>query len=476
MCTDLSDQTLGGFASLSTGEWSVEGLGQCLEDVLNDRDALKAAEGLKLKQMLMGGVSQMLRVYIASVAPNERNGTAWRGTKAKGKVRMQALSDLITKKYEPVLFAVMHRVVDQDMELSAALDEVESLRDPSDWKFIKRLPELDTDASQRYKQRLLDPEFEKLVLSSAANPTPVATPSLDAPPPPDASMAPFAPLDDGITRYLALDPALSCGWAVIHLDASNRITSIDVGVIDVSDKSFTTDGLRCRSLREQLQPLLSPLPDHVFMELYVGHGRQGDAISYKLRGVIEMELASRDINYTEVYPQTWKKGVADNGSADKDEVRDAIVRRFQFNFPDKLYIRGKWLKFRDDASDATGIGLWGVAERHSDYQVAPTFTISAPGEPRARFGQRFTPPPVAALAPPPAAPLAVQSTEPLPVELDPNMCTLVDGCTLRVNHTGLCKTCMPGARTPPRVDYGALSGRKRSSPGQQGSAKKGARA
>jgi len=51
-------------------------------------------------------VSHMLRIFLQSVAPKEREGSAWRGSKVLGQKGMQEMSDLITKQYLPVLYAV----------------------------------------------------------------------------------------------------------------------------------------------------------------------------------------------------------------------------------------------------------------------------------------------------------------------------------------------------------------------------------
>ena len=109
-------------------------------------------------------------------------------------------------------------------------------------------------------------------------------------------------LQEATIRYIGFDPAISCGFSIIQLNSSLEILSIDVGVIDVSEA--TKDGHRCLLLQEQLIPLLSPTPDHAFIEPFFGHGRPNEAISYKLRAIIEMQLAAHNVDYSEVKPQT----------------------------------------------------------------------------------------------------------------------------------------------------------------------------
>ena len=316
------------------------------------------------------------------------------------------------------------------------------------------------------------------------------------------------PASPGSTiRYLAVDPALSCGFAIIQLDASAQIISIDVGVLEV-DKSVTVDGARCLSLQEQLRPLLSPPPDHAFIEPFFGRGRQGEPISFKLRAVIEMELASRSIEYTEVAPQTWKKAMKQlspqlwdarvqdgmsnlsndassedrakaKSKAEKVAAKAAVEQKTGFSFPERLFIRGRWLQFRLDASDATAIGLCGVLQR-GPLTFADSLRVSAPGLPRPRPGKPYEPTPpsqidTAASAASPAVVTAdtdaasgsgeastnqQRSKGHWSMEMvrDPWQCTLAEGCTLLTGHPGHCQcAATPSGRSKAKPDFVALS-------------------
>jgi len=286
--------------------------------------------------------------------------------------------------------------------------------------------------------------------------------------------------ENATTRYLALDPSLSCGFAIIQLNAASQILSVDVGVLEV-DKAITSDGPRCVNLQEQLRPLLTPPPDHAFIEPFFGHGRQGDAISFKLRAAIEIELAVHQVELTEVVPQTWKKEVSGNGKADKAAVKAALEKTLGIAFPSHLFIRGRWLKFRDDASDATGIGFWGVIQR-GPLAFASSLRVSAPGLPKPRSGKSLNvaaPTPDASASAPASAPASASASASAststststsasastvvstPIASLPKAVSGIcgdNGCPLPRWHSGLCQPVISSPRSMPR-DFRAESGR-----------------
>jgi len=270
-----------------------------------------------------------------------------------------------------------------------------------------------------------------------------------------------------VTRYLALDPSLSCGFAIVQLNASSEVVSIDMGALEV-DKSLIADGPRALNLLEQLRPLLDPAPDCVFSEQFFAHERQqGVAINFKLRGAVEMELAGRGIECTEVAPQTWKKVAVGKGNADKDEVKTALEETIGFSFPSNIYIRGRWLKCRSDACDAVGIAMWGVAQQTGSPPVlSPGLRVSAPGFPKSRDGVRRAPLPMSTI--PPEVAIAEGSSSSDPIEMDVQekllpdawACTLAPGCVLRVSHKDVCQFPELCARSK-EIDFCQLSGKKR---------------
>jgi len=204
-----------------------------------------------------------------------------------------------------------------------------------------------------------------------------------------------------------------------------------------------------------------------------------------------------NIEYTEIEQQTWKAAIAGKGvcaaaakaakasaeasgagesavkaaasHAEKAAAKAACEKMLGFSFPINLFICGRWLKFRDDASDATAIGLWGV-KQHSSLAFASSFRLSAPGLPKPRPGKAMS------VAVPPADTSsasniaadndgAPSADPPFAVRMlrDPWICTLVDGCTLRTNHKGHCKIAevmMPRSAGRERPDVCALLGRR----------------
>ena len=63
------------------------------------------------------------------------------------------------------------------------------------------------------------------------------------------------------------------------------------------------------------------------------------------------------------------------GTADKAAVKAAVERILRSSFPAKLPIGGKLLAFRDDASDAAAIALFGAMETGAQNAPVP---ITAP--------------------------------------------------------------------------------------------------
>jgi len=412
---------------------------------------------VSLNNLQVSGVRGMLQQYLRRIAPLERlpakRGYEWRGTRYAGAVLKGSFTQLLTKWYNPILCRVLE-YMDENAGISiwAAADAVEARRTELG-TFEKLRPDfshfLGNEAARvPFMKRLHDPEFATASLALLAPPPP--------PPPSDVvevevavtdsqacdSLLSIPALENATTRILGLDPAISSGFSVIQLDSAGGILSISVGVLDVSDKSLASDGARCNDLQRQLRPLLTPPPDRVYVESFFGHGRQCDAISYMLRAAIAMELAANEIDRVEVAPQSWKKTVA-HGNADKAAVKSAIEERMDFRFPVSLFIRGRWLKFRDDASDATGIALHGVAQLHGSISFAESFLVEAPGLPKARPGRVIETSP-AAPSSPSATVEAVEAAPSTPVQPervlhDPWACTLNKGCILRCNHTGICQ-------------------------------------
>ena len=267
----------------------------------------------------------------------------------------------------------LRRVPGPIADLAKKDREKKDASDPS-----KDVPPRDEAVKQRFLAKLLDPALAEAVRAAAIRPAVTAaedTAMEEA----EATTMPVIPLVEGATRYLALDPSLCCGWAVIHVKAE-QLVSVSVGAIQI-DSSATNVGSRCNDLKRQIQPLLSPPPALVFLESFVGHSKPTDEISYALRAAIKMELNPPNplIPFEEAMPQTWKSaiGVAGN-EKDKGAVKAALERTFGASFPDKIPGGRSMVKFKDDASDAAGIGVWGIRQHHPSLSFATPVEICAP--------------------------------------------------------------------------------------------------
>jgi len=330
----------------------------------------------------------MLEVYLNHVAPKERISNAWRNTAAygggdDGRAKMKRIGALIAS-YECILFEVMRRHLDDGLDVWAAVDAVEAMRIPKgEWKFTPQLPAHDHDTKARCKTMLLDESFATRTLDARATTssssissafTAVVSPVHAASPVPVRSTAPV----DGVVRYLALDPSLSCGWALLHVSAS-RLVSVDVGVFSIEG---TTDGARCLCLQEQLRSLLTPAPVHAFIESYHVHAQQGVLVNVKLRAAIEMLLTSRLIEYSEIAPQSWRAHIGVPTKGDKATLKDTTKKKletmFGSSFPRELPVSNDMRPFRHDASDAVGIGICGVEKSDGKLSLSIPLKIDAP--------------------------------------------------------------------------------------------------
>jgi len=178
---------------------------------------------------------------------------------------------------------------------------------------------------------------------------------------------------------------------------SEQLIAVDCGVIDVT--AVSGDGARCAALRRELQPLFDPPPVAVFSEKFFAHpptkgkgggssssgggssGHQGVAINYKLRGVVEEEVATRDLPFADAQPNEWKSSIGVGGNEeDKTVIKAKLEATFGAQFPAKLPNPngGRDLNFRTDASDAVGIGVWGLQRQHASLSMASPIVISTP--------------------------------------------------------------------------------------------------
>jgi hypothetical protein len=243
---------------------------------------------------------QLYRVWASTIAPQERLGPShapkWRRTETLGDRRtMKSVGYLVNDIYCPVMLNVMKRACADQMSevpsmpsaerLTTIVQDMEKERAGRKWKeeYIGTLPKIDKkDEGAHFYKLLLDPSLPAISRPSEGASACAASGSRSA----DqeevaAEVSPLVAATEGATRYLAIDPSLTCGWALIDVK-DERVVAISVGVIDVSKiddcfgmhvhstqlDSSDKDGARCNALVQQLQPLLTPPPEHVFIEGY----------------------------------------------------------------------------------------------------------------------------------------------------------------------------------------------------------------
>lgn len=286
---------------------------------------------------------------------------------------------LQTSKYEPVLACVVSFAKAEGCSLRSAAQKVEERRQScGDFDKLLALPEVSRFAGRdgAGQRGLLVAELRKADPASLAPPVAVAPPPAAEPEEEacvSSSLFHFPSHPTAASRVLGLDPACSTGFSLVQSDDQGRILSASVGTLCLPEASHK-DGARLLALSELLSSVLSPAPDKVVLESFFGHSHQGDALSFKIRGVIELELCKRGIEYEEVAPQSWKAAVLGGGSggAAKTEIRARLEGRLGHSFPTHVCVRSvsacKWSQNAakiQDAVDATGIALFGALSARS---------------------------------------------------------------------------------------------------------------
>merc|ERR1711998_66829 len=100
---------------------------------------------------------------------------------------------------------------------------------------------------------------------------------------------------------------------------------------------------------------------------------QTDIISISLRAAIAMEMDDRRITLEECTPQSWKATIGVSGNeTNKSVIKAKLEATFGASFPAKMPNPngGRAVNFMTDASDAAGIGLWGLLKHHASLTYA----------------------------------------------------------------------------------------------------------
>ena len=108
--------------------------------------------------MQHSGVPMMLSIWMNVIMPKEREGKEWRSTAVLGKKEANFLCGLITRYYLPVLYAVLQKMDEEEIDIWKAADRVEEMRmkyQAYTWEFISELSFAKLDA-KAYHTRLLN--------------------------------------------------------------------------------------------------------------------------------------------------------------------------------------------------------------------------------------------------------------------------------------------------------------------------------
>jgi len=311
------------------------------------------AKMISLHQAGKGGVPELIRVYARHIAPRERDGTDWRSTKVVGDKLMNKMSDLLRTGYLPILYAVMSKAevlcnTSWDWAtIARAIELVEKERGAKAMTAfaaeLRKAAHAEADRT-RWTARLLAPQLASVIADTAR--------------PRNTSSSSSA------RALLALDPALSTGFAVVLIDGQQPLRLDRVGVICVR-KSGDDIGVRMNELYRQLEILHREHGfERIAMEGFASQGRAVDDVSICLRGLIRMFAASHSIPCDVAMPQTWKAAVA-AGKADKEVIAQAVKARFGPALPSQVWVHEAGDKRRrvdigHDSTDAVGIAIWGA--------------------------------------------------------------------------------------------------------------------
>ena len=154
----------------------------------------------------------------------------------------------------------------------------------------------------------------------------------------------------------SIDPSTSTGLAMFVLNEKTKVLTL----IQSAVVAGTMDeiGVVIRECCVRFKP------DEVYIEDYMFQmrARQGANVNSEIRGMIKW-LVKDNLGY---YPTvlkigTWKKLATGSGRADKAMIKASMeALGFECN---RSLVNGKYLKWRDDESDAIAMGIAGLHGR-----------------------------------------------------------------------------------------------------------------
>lgn len=161
-----------------------------------------------------------------------------------------------------------------------------------------------------------------------------------------------------VMRILGIDPGFDrTGWGVIE-DVGGRLSFVECGCIQTSAKDAYEK--RLQAVRDGLRDLIaSHAPDAVAIEQLFFQTNAKTAIKVGMaRGVAVLAVADAGLPIVEPTPNQVKSGTTGNGSADKKQVQEMVVRLLKLPS----------IPTPDDAADALAIAIVGSTlfrPRHS---------------------------------------------------------------------------------------------------------------
>lgn len=130
--------------------------------------------------------------------------------------------------------------------------------------------------------------------------------------------------------YIGIDPALSCGWAMLN-DGGQRI---DSGVWNLKHDAGEGEGMRYVKMRKHLGELLNRAGDVdpllLAYEWVPHHQSNASARSYaRLTGVLLEQCEMSHVNYTKLTVSEIKQAATGKGSATKAQMIEAARERWE---------------------------------------------------------------------------------------------------------------------------------------------------
>ena len=174
-------------------------------------------------------------------------------------------------------------------------------------------------------------------------------------------------------KVLALDPAASTGYCIIHIE-DDTASIVEYGFLEVENHELNGD--RCLDLMYKIECLcLAESIDRVCIEDYFFSKRfaNGCDVNAAFRTAIHIKLCELKIPYDILNISLWKKFISGRSTptplqkkhwgkepAKKLMIQDSLWTKYKIRFPNhSLSLKtGKPIKFRSDVVDAVGQGIY----------------------------------------------------------------------------------------------------------------------